>query len=154
MSLSIRSAVPSDFDDISNIVNLAFTPFIEVIGKTPRPMLEDYAELIVRGFMFVLLDNEAIEAVIMLRPEPDYLYLGNLAVHPNARKKGLGKQLMNFAEEHAYELGMSEIRLIVNEGMAYNLSYYANIGYLEVEKYADGDHKYMRRLFVKSLITQ
>jgi GNAT superfamily N-acetyltransferase len=46
-----------------------------------------------------------------LRPEPDFLYVGKLAVSPEAQGSGIGSRFLTEAEEIARELGKPALRL-------------------------------------------
>jgi len=46
-----------------------------------------------------------------LRPEPDFLYVGKLAVSPEAQGSGIGSRFLTEAEAIARDLGKSTLRL-------------------------------------------
>ncbi|REE77721.1 ribosomal protein S18 acetylase RimI-like enzyme [Paenibacillus taihuensis] len=55
-----------------------------------------------------------------------------LAVHPDYQGQGIGKRLLQFAEEHAREAGSSSIRLDVFTGNPGAVGMYRRAGYVEV----------------------
>ncbi len=55
-----------------------------------------------------------------------------LAVHPQFQGKGLGKKLLQFAEEHAFMQGHSSIRLDVYSGNPAAVGMYRRAGYKEI----------------------
>ena len=76
----IRVATAADVPAIEEIVNQAYRHYVARIGKPPGPMLEDYAARVSEGAAWVLEDRAATVAIIVLKPEPDYLLLDNIAV--------------------------------------------------------------------------
>ena len=62
---------------------------------------------------------------------PDFrnLYIHRLAVHPQFQKKGIARQLMNFAESFAIHNKMHSIRLDTFSQNPRNIRFYELIGY-------------------------
>ncbi|MFC6931783.1 hypothetical protein ACFQHO_16530 [Actinomadura yumaensis] len=82
----IRPAVPADRRAVEEVVEAAYAPWAEVIGVRPLPMVADYAALIAAGRVHVTAP--ALDALIVLVPEPDALYVDNVAVAPAAQGRG------------------------------------------------------------------
>lgn len=49
--------------------------------------------------------------ICVLEENPEYLMIYSIAVRPDAQRKGYGVCLLDFADKHAIELGMHEVRL-------------------------------------------
>ena len=66
-------------------------------------MLEDYAALIRAGEVWVLAGEAGGEVigVLVMRPAEDHLFVGNVAVAPGHQGRGLGRELVAFAEQRA-----------------------------------------------------
>lgn len=126
--MRIRRAVAADRAAVEAVVRSAYTPWIEVIGVQPMPLIADYAELIAAGQVWVL---DPVEGLIVLVAEDDVLLVENVAVGPAAQGRGLGGRLLAFAEEQARSLGLSAVRLYVNEKMTSNIALYKHVGYAE-----------------------
>ena len=62
------------------------------------------------------------------------LYIHRLAVHPGFQKKGVGKILMDFAEEYAKEKKFVSIRLDTFSVNKRNLKFYESRGYGRLEE--------------------
>src|ERR1700680_52555 len=108
----IRRAGPADRAAVEAIVNAAYAIYVERIGKPPGPMLDDYAGLIADGMVSVLSDADGtIAAVIVLVPQPDHLLLNNIAVRPDRQSRGLGRRLIEFAEDEGRGLGFGALRV-------------------------------------------
>jgi GNAT superfamily N-acetyltransferase len=128
----IRRAHPEDRGAVEAIVHAAYAIYVDRIGKPPGPMLDDYAGLIADGMVSVFADTDGtIAAVIVLVPQPDHLLLDNVAVRPDRQSRGLGRQLIAFAETEARRLGYAELRLYTHEKMSENIALYARLGFVE-----------------------
>jgi ribosomal protein S18 acetylase RimI-like enzyme len=144
----IRRARPEDRAAIEAIVNAAYAIYVERIGKPPGPMLDDYAGLIADGMVSVLADADGtVAAVIVLVPQPDHLLLDNIAVRPDRQSRGLGRRLIEFAEDEARRLGFAELRLYTHEKMTENIALYARLGFVETGRghQAGYDRVFMRK---------
>ena len=127
-----RTARPEDRAAVEAIVDAAYSIYVERIGKPPGPMLDDYAGLIAAGAVSVLEDPDGvIVALVVLLPKPDHLLLDNIAVRPDRQGRGLGRQLIAFAESEALRLGYVELRLYTHEKMAENIALYGGLGFRE-----------------------
>ena len=136
---------------MTELARSAYAPYVARIGREPVPMTDDYAAAIGHGEVevWVAEREETLVGLLVLRPCKDHLLLENIAVAPNAQKLGIGKLLLDLAEERARGAGLSEVRLHTNVAMTENLVYYPRHGYREAHRGAqDGFH---RVFFTKSL---
>ena len=62
-------------------------------------------------------------------PESKHLYVHRLAVHPQHQGQNIARTLMDFAEDHARELGCASVRLDTFSQNPRNLKFYNNRGY-------------------------
>jgi L-amino acid N-acyltransferase YncA len=69
--LRIRAATAVDVPAIANIVDQAYRHYIARIGKSPGPMLDDYAARVSEGAVWVLEEAGVIAAIIVLLPAPN-----------------------------------------------------------------------------------
>ncbi|WP_315853079.1 GNAT family N-acetyltransferase [Rhizobium terricola] len=60
---------------------------------------------------FVAQDGGRLAGCIFLKPEPDALYIGKLAVEPTMQGRGIGRRLLVTAEATAREHGLKALRL-------------------------------------------
>lgn len=77
----------------------------------------------------VAIDGEKLTGCLFLRPEADCLYVGKLAVLPEAQGKGLGKRLLTIAEETAAALGLPVLRLETRIELTNNHAVFAAWGF-------------------------
>ncbi|KPQ11954.1 MAG: acetyltransferase family protein [Saliniramus fredricksonii] len=127
----IRAAGPADLPAIRAIVEAAYSPYIERLGKKPGPMLNDYAAQIAAGRVHCLCDDEGVAGFTVLIPEESRFMLDNVAVADRARGRGYGRALMAFAEDAARQAGYRAITLYTHEKMHENRALYARLGYRE-----------------------
>jgi ribosomal protein S18 acetylase RimI-like enzyme len=142
----IRPAEPGDAAAVRDLVRAAYAGYVERIGKEPAPMREDYAALIRAGEVWVLAEGGEVLGVLVIRPAEDHMFLGNVAVAPGHQGRGLGRELVTFAEGQAVAYGLPEVRLYTNEKMHENLAVYARLGFEETGRGLDGGY---RRVFMR-----
>lgn len=149
MPIHIRPATVDDISAIERIVRDAYSPYIQRIGATPGPMLDDYPARIAQGLVHVLLASGDIQALLVLIPEPDCLLLDNIAVSPGAQGKGYGRHLLRFAEDEARRRGLAAIRLYTQEKMTENIGIYRRHGYVETHR---AEEIGLKRVFMKKAL--
>ncbi len=146
MPIHIRPATVDDISAIERIVRDAYSPYIQRIGATPGPMLDDYPARIAQGLVHVALASGDVQALLVLIPEPDCLLLDNIAVSPGAQGKGYGRHLLRFAEDEARRRGLAAIRLYTQEKMTENIGIYRRHGYVETHR---AEEIGLKRVFMK-----
>ena len=122
--MKIRPASFADLPAIVRIVSDAYRVYIERIGKPPGPMLDDYSAHIRNHAAWVAEISDQVRGVLILIGETDHLLLDNVAVDPSHHGRGIGRALLNFAEQEAIRRGYSEITLYTHEKMSENLAMY------------------------------
>jgi len=130
----IRKADRGEADILRSLVRRAYAIYVPRIGKEPGPMLDDYAARTAEGSAYVLECADNVCGVLVLLDFPGYLLLDNIAVDPSRQGQGLGRILMDFAEEEAQRRSYSEIRLYTHERMTENIVLYARLGYVETHR--------------------
>jgi GNAT superfamily N-acetyltransferase len=132
----VRLARDADVPLLRDLVQRAYAPYVERIGRRPTPMDDDYAEKVRSGRVFIA-ENGGIAGLIVLIATPDHLLIENVAVDPDRQGTGIGGALMAYAETYAHERGLHELRLYTNAAMTINLTLYPHLGYTEVERRSD-----------------
>jgi ribosomal protein S18 acetylase RimI-like enzyme len=137
---SFRSAIGTDVPKVAALVSAAYGQYVERIGILPRPMTDDYAEVIANRQATLAESHGKIVGVIVLTVDDEEGFLiDNVAVDPSHRGKGLGKALLEFAEAEALRAGFDSIHLYTHEKMTENLALYSRIGYVEYDRRSQGD---------------
>lgn len=149
MMQNIRLAQPGDLAAVEAIVQAAYSRYITVIGQKPGPMLDDYAALIAKSCVHVLVADNEVVGILVLLPDNGAMLLDNVAVHPDRHGRGYGRALIAFAEKFARERGFKAIRLYTNEVMAENIDLYERLGFVETHR---GQEKGFRRVYMTKLL--
>lgn len=116
---------------MQRLVDAAFTPYVERIGRPPGPMTADYARALGDSRIWVIDGDGRLDAMMVLAEHADHLAIDVIAVDPAAQGRGVGSALLDRAEAAARELGLPELRLHTNEAMTENLRYYPRRGFEE-----------------------
>ncbi len=142
--LSLRRATAADLPTIKAVIDAAYARYLTRMNKPPGPMLRDYRPSVEAGTTWV--SGFPITAVLTLYPGDGHLLIENIAVHPSAQGRGLGRVLMSFAEQEAARRGLTRITLVTHEVMTENQAIYARLGYAEVERRAEDGY---RRIYME-----
>jgi ribosomal protein S18 acetylase RimI-like enzyme len=142
--LSLRRATAADLPTIKAIIDAAYAKYLSRMDKPPGPMLRDYGPSVEDGTTWVT--GSPIVAVLTLYPRENHLLIENIAVHPGAQGRGLGRALMSFAEQEAARRGLTRMALVTHEVMTENQAIYARLGYTEVERRTEDGY---RRIYME-----
>jgi ribosomal protein S18 acetylase RimI-like enzyme len=132
---------------VAELVDAAYGHYVERIGGPPRPMTDDYEEVIRTRQVTVAERDGAVAGVIVLAVTDEGFLIDNVAVHPSHRGSGLGRALLEFAEAEARRARFDSIYLYTHERMTENLALYARIGYVEYDRRSHGEFSlvYLRK---------
>ena len=128
---SIRRAVEEDIADIRTVTIRAYTKWVEITPRPPRPMTADYNQAFADHRFDLLVDQGRLIGLVETVAEGDELMIVNVAVWPEGH--GQGFTLMRHAEEIARLSGLAGTRLYTNKLMTSNIALYERLGY-EFEK--------------------
>jgi ribosomal protein S18 acetylase RimI-like enzyme len=117
---------------LRELVQRAYGHYVERIGMRPIPMDADYDAAVSAARAWVAEIDGEIAGLLVLVAHDDHLLVENVAVEPSRQHQGVGRALLAFAEQHAAELGLGELRLYTHVKMTENQALYARLGYREV----------------------
>lgn len=144
----IRRASPADEARLRALQKRAYVKYVPRIGAEPQPMAEDAASLL-RDYEVWVVDGaeDGLAGALVLRQADDHLLIWSVAVDPTQQGAGLGRRLLDFAEQQALARGLSEIRLFTNAQFTENRALYAHLGYVEtgIESYDGRDLVHMAK---------
>ncbi len=150
MPPAIRRASAGDATAADEITSAAYRPYIERIGREPAPMSADFDALIAAGDVWVATDQERVVGVLVLRFQGTALLLESVAVDPARQGCGIGRALIDHAEQVARDAGLGAVDLYTNAHMTENLRLYPSLGYDLIEcRREDG----FDRVFFRKLLT-
>jgi len=141
-------ASPEELSEIEEVVTASYEKYLSRMDKPPAPMERNYAEAIenreirvvgnpVRGLVSLVTQSEAV------------LLIENVAVHPSIQGSGLGRELMDFAEDEATDRGLNRLALYTNEVMTENLSMYEHLGFSETARRTEDGY---RRIYMEKML--
>ena len=132
--MRLRSATEGDAAAIASCVGAAYRRYIRRIGKRPGPMRADYRRVVRERDVLVAEDDGKILGVLVLGRDRKGFLLDNVAVHPAAQGRGIGRALLARAEAEAKRAGHRAIWLYTHERMSENRARYERIGYVEFSR--------------------
>jgi GNAT superfamily N-acetyltransferase len=151
MCHKIRLARVSDRAAVERIVRAAYSRYVPLMGKEPGPMLDDYAALIGKRRVHVAEREDEVRGILVLIPEKDAMLLDNIAVAPEAQGLGLGRKMLEFAEQEAATAGYRTVRLYTNEAMVENIALYLHMGFTEIHR---GEENGFRRVYMSKKVAR
>jgi ribosomal protein S18 acetylase RimI-like enzyme len=140
----LRRATADDLPAIKEIIDAAYAKYLTRMDKRPAPMFRDYGPSVEDGTTWVA--GSPVTAVITLYPREDHLLVENIAIHPDAQGRGLGRALMGFAEQEAARRGLTRMALVTHEAMTENQAIYGRLGYTEVGRRTEDGY---RRIYME-----
>jgi N-acetylglutamate synthase-like GNAT family acetyltransferase len=146
--MRLRQASPEDVPRLTELVHAAYGHYVERIGGAPRPLTDDYAEVVRHKRVRVAERCGRIVGLIVLEIDDEEGFgIDNVAVDPEDQGTGIGRALLEHAEAEARGDGFDSIWLLTHELMIENLALYAWVGYVEYDRrsYGAGSLVYLRK---------
>jgi N-acetylglutamate synthase-like GNAT family acetyltransferase len=150
-NVTLYKATLDDIPTIKAMIDAAYSKYIELIGRRPAPMSEDWTQVIQTHNVLVLKESEQIVGSITTHEDEkaNALKIDNLVVDPKVQGRGYGRFLIEHAELEGRERGLPNLTLFTNAKMFENIELYAKLGFAEVDrKVEDG---FERVYFYKKL---
>jgi predicted N-acetyltransferase YhbS len=130
MDGTVREAAPADAERIASLINRAFLAE-SWFKSADRTNASQVRELLSKG-IFLLLEEEArVLACVYLEPRGDRVYLGMLSVEQDMQGRGIGRRMMQEAEDFARRAGHVAIDLRIVHVREELPPYYRKLGYVE-----------------------
>jgi ribosomal protein S18 acetylase RimI-like enzyme len=136
--VSLRAATAADVPRLSDLVDAAYRGYVERLGGPPRPMTDDYAEVVRTHTVVVGESDGEILGLIVLGVDDEGFFVDNVAVDPAHQGAGVGRTLLEHAESAARDAGFDSIYLYTHERLVENLALYSRIGYAEYDRRPHG----------------
>jgi ribosomal protein S18 acetylase RimI-like enzyme len=145
--LSLRPATADDVPRLIELVRAAYAHYVPRLGGPPRPMTDDYAEVVRTHQVAVAERGGKILGLVVLGVSDEGFFVDNVAVDPGHQGIGAGRALLERAESAARDAGFDSIYLYTHERMVENLALYARIGYVEYDRRPLGEARlvYLRK---------
>jgi ribosomal protein S18 acetylase RimI-like enzyme len=146
--MGIRRAVLSDLADVVACEDLAFPRHdlnLRVRGLKPNSNLEPKIR---EGSVHVIGPPGRILGYISFSANPDHLFVDAIGVLPEVQGRGLGSQLLAFAETMSLDLRLPSLRLFT-DGNTANHRFYRRRGYRETDRCEDDS--FLRVYYMKDV---
>ena len=135
----IRPARFSDLHQIRFLAQTAFAPYAMRMGQKPAPMSADYRELVAIGKVQVYIIENAVRGFIVFHVDGPDVHIEAMAVAAKFRGRGVGRNLLNFADTAGIKAKCRRVVLYTNVLMFENIAYYKSKGFQEVDtRHQDG----------------
>lgn len=129
MSHTIRPFAEADMSAVVDLWKLC-----DLTRPWNDPTKDITRKLTVQPELFLLAEQEGrIIGSVMAGYEGHRGWINYLAVHPDHRRAGLGRQLMAAAEKRLLSLGCPKINLQVRTSNAAAIGFYQSIGFAQDE---------------------
>ncbi len=119
----IRNATMGDAPAILELVNNYANKGL-MLKKCPYDIYRN-----VQGFFVYEEDGYVLGCVRAAVVWKDLIEVASLAVHPNAGRKGIGRQLVNTCIEHAQKLGVPRVF-----SLTYQCEFFSKCGFHEIDR--------------------
>jgi N-acetylglutamate synthase-like GNAT family acetyltransferase len=129
---TLRVATLSDLESIDELVAAAFQRHVTNMGFPPVQLLRDTSDQIEAGEIWVY--GDPITGVMSVSEVGDSLVIENMAVHPAVQGTGIGRRLIEHAEQMATDWRLRRVVLVRNAPMVTHRDFYAHVGYVEADR--------------------
>lgn len=141
----------ADDADLRDILALIQCSFAYMDGRIDPPSsmhrltAQDIARHCTQGEVWTM--GDPIAACMFLSVEPEFLYVGKIAVAEGQRGRGLASQLIELAEDRARDRGVPALELSVRVELVENRATFEKLGFSVI---AQRSHKgYARPTFLR-----
>lgn len=132
--MRLRPATEADVPRLTALVHAAYGHYVERIGGPPGPMTENYAD-VVRRYQVTVAERDAeIAGLVVTGVDDEGFVIANIAVDPSHQGGGVGRALLQHAEQAARRAGFDSVYLYTHERMTENIALYTRIGYVEYDR--------------------
>lgn len=127
---TLRRAGPDDATAVRDLVRAAYARWVPVLGREPMPMQADYDHAVRAHEIDLMMEDAGLVALIEMIPQPDLLFIANIAVSPGHQGFGLGRKLINHAEQRARLSNLTKLTLLTAAAFESNIRLYKSCGFV------------------------
>ena len=145
--LNTRQGTAADIDTIRAFTRQSYAKWVPLIGREPLPMSANYEQTIETNRFDLFYQDQELAALLETINNEDHLLIENVCVAPFLQRMGIGKSLLDYAEELAKDACYDMIRLNTNKFFEGNVDLYLRHGYaIDWEKpVVGGIHVHMKK---------
>lgn len=113
----------------------AYSVYLDSLkGISLPPLQVDYGAEIQNYPTWVAVRNEKILGGLIMTFDQSAAMISNIAVRPEAQGSGIGRALLDLADQQAKENGCTRMRLATHALLTNNVSLYQHLGWDVVER--------------------
>lgn len=131
--VELKNATIADVPALRRLVNEAYQELADMgLNYTGTYQDEEITRRRLEGatLTYILQDGSELVGSISLSVEGEIGYLNQLAVSPRHRRLGLGRKLVQLAEEEAGKRGCMLVKLDTAKPAKHLIEFYQNMGYV------------------------
>lgn len=153
--VNIRSAVNEDFDAICNLIKSKQEMFLVYPNGHFPFSIEQVQELsrVRKELTVVASDNKIVGFANLYDVEPNqHAFIGNVVIDQSFRSQGLGKMLISYMLDQAFEkYALTEVRISVFNNNTRALILYSQFGFspYDIEQRIDCDNNKVALIHMK-----
>ena len=142
MTIKVTRVDADHFADWQGLLDIILGAFSYMDGRIDPPSsahrltLESLKEKARGDITYIATENDTLLGCIFCKPEPETLYIGKLAIAPEAQGKGVGRMLLAAATVLARELQKPVIRLETRIELVENHAIFSRWGFIKTREYA------------------
>ena len=129
--IKIRWAEARDAADIVRLINVAFRAAESFFVEGDRISAESLQPMLEKGDFLLAEDLGGLVGCVLVELRGERAYFGLLAVDPAQQHRGLGRRLVDEAENHARAAGCRVMDLRIVSVRAELPPFYRRLGYVE-----------------------
>ena len=111
-----------------------FTPPSGVLKETAANLADRQRD----GFVLVAMDGDQFVGSVFCAEKDGALYLTRMATRPDRQKRGIGRALVQAAEDEARRSRMPALLLRVRQTLPENLAYFRKLGFVVIGEGQEG----------------
>lgn len=135
----IRPAQSRDTDPLARCIDAAYAIYTARINDLPA-VSEGVANDIETHRVWVAELDRAVVGGLILIPHDGYAVLANIAVDPASSGLGVGRDLIDYAENACRTMELRELRLSTHTEMPENVLLYEHLGWKETGRSGNKVH--------------
>ena len=142
-----RAMMEGDLEAVVALQQAAYARNRTILGVEPIPLKADYRDILATMEVWLGESDQGLDGVLILEPRQDDLLIWSIATEPQRQQRGLGRDLLTFAEHRARMLGLATMRLYTGTRLVHLVEWYARHGYRteRIEEMADRSVTHMAK---------
>ena len=130
---SLRRATSADAAALIALQRAAYARNQKILGVVPIPLQADYHAVLREKEVWLAENDGRCIGALILEPRAGDLMIESIATDPSSQTHGLGRAMLEAAEERAQSLGHKIVRLYTGKPLTHLIAWYARHGY-EIER--------------------